>query len=465
MSKMKQDYALELPMAPTGITVIIVGLGVAGLTAAIECHRKGHTVIGFEKAEKSRQIGDVFGISSNGALVIDQWGNGVVAEQLDSIRGVPDSTDMHNSAGELLQKNPTFGVRPGEGYLVNRAEAVEVFYQHAKKLGLDLRFGITVSEYWETEHEAGVIANEEKVNGDCVIACDGIHSKARPIITGDSAGPKKTGSATYRASFDSDCVGKDPDAQWLLDGRGKTDKLNYFIGENILIIIGTMKYGKEIFWSCVHKSFHDVSEPWLQVSDVKHVLDYIEDWPFAKQLQSVIGKTPHGKCYDHLVLSMEPIDRFVSRKGRLMVIGDAAHPFLPTTGQGASQAIEDGAVVAICLEKAGKERVTLGFRMFEKLRQKRISLIQKSGLKILQNLHRAQFDTENQNENPNTISRPLWIHGHNCQRHTYEEWPKALNAVITGGKYIPTNIPADGIYRLVDEGKNISSAILTERGN
>lgn len=57
MTRMKQHLVPATPVAPTGITVIIVGLGVAGLTAAIECHRKGHTVIGFEKAPKSRQIG------------------------------------------------------------------------------------------------------------------------------------------------------------------------------------------------------------------------------------------------------------------------------------------------------------------------------------------------------------------------------------------------------------------------
>lgn len=51
-----------------------------------------------------------------------------------------------------------------------------------------------------------------------------------------------------------------------------------------------------------------------------------------------------------------------------MVIGDAAHPFLPTTGQGASQAIEDAAVVAICLEKGGKERLPMSIRVAEKLR-------------------------------------------------------------------------------------------------
>lgn len=42
---------------PTGITVIIVGLGIAGLTAAIECHRQGHKVIGIEKKSTVYQLG------------------------------------------------------------------------------------------------------------------------------------------------------------------------------------------------------------------------------------------------------------------------------------------------------------------------------------------------------------------------------------------------------------------------
>lgn len=41
----------------TGVTVIIVGLGIAGLTAAVECHRRGHSVIGFEKKEDHHWLG------------------------------------------------------------------------------------------------------------------------------------------------------------------------------------------------------------------------------------------------------------------------------------------------------------------------------------------------------------------------------------------------------------------------
>lgn len=51
-----------------------------------------------------------------------------------------------------------------------------------------------------------------------------------------------------------------------------------------------------------------------------------------------------------------------------MLIGDAAHPFLPYTGQGGNQAIEDAAVLAICLQLSGKKNVPLALRVAEKLR-------------------------------------------------------------------------------------------------
>jgi 2-polyprenyl-6-methoxyphenol hydroxylase and related FAD-dependent oxidoreductases len=65
---------------------------------------------------------------------------------------------------------------------------------------------------------------------------------------------------------------------------------------------------------------------------------------------------------------MEPMDNWRSALGRIMLIGDAAHPVLPTTGQGLSQGIMDGAVLAICLELAGKDNVRLGLQAMEMMR-------------------------------------------------------------------------------------------------
>ncbi|KAJ5766293.1 uncharacterized protein N7511_003909 [Penicillium nucicola] len=435
----------------TGIRVAIVGLGMAGLTAAIECHRKGHTVVGFEKAARPTHPGDIFSIGPNGACVIQKWGNGSVAKYLDSVRCAIDTIVVYDEAGKVKEQKDMDGFRPGEGWVINRSDTVNALYDHAVSLGIDLRFGLPVTEYREDDDQAGVMVNGEWITTECVIVSDGIHSKARPIITGVDSSLTKTGSAIYRCGYPAEVLKGCSEAEWLLQDSDKHDQLSHFIGKDITMLMGTGRHGKDVYWGCMHKSFHDVSEPWLQVSDASKALKYIEHWPAKAQLSAIIEKSPHGKCFDHLVLAADPLPRWVSEKGRMVLIGDAAHPFLPTTGQGANQAIEDGAVVAICLALAGKQRIPLGLRVMEKLRYQRVSLIQDGGLKMLQSLHKADWEADNKEEVPTMITRPTWIFSHDCQQSAYDEFEKAASAVITGTEYHPTNIPADGLFRIIDE--------------
>ncbi|KAF3403483.1 FAD-dependent monooxygenase roqM [Penicillium rolfsii] len=438
----------------SGISVIIVGLGMAGLSAAIECHRRGHTVVGLEKAPKPTHPGDIFSIGRNGAHVIQQWDDGAVARQLDVVRCDIDSITVYDETGTVREKKEMDGFRVGEGWVINRSDTVGALYNYAQKLGVDLRFGVAVRSYWEDEHQAGVeIGDHERLVADCVIASDGIHSKARAVIVGgdEKTRLRKTGSAIFRCGYPASLLQDCPEAQWLLQGTETHDQLNHFIGKDITMLMGTGRHGKDVYWGCMHKSFHDVSEPWLQVSDASKALEYIENWPCKAKLEAVIQQTPQGKCFDHLVLAADPLPRWTSSQGRMILIGDAAHPFLPTTGQGANQALEDAAVVAICLELAGKSRVALGLLVMEKLRHQRVSLIQDGGLKLLQTLHKADWNSESKEEIPTMVARPTWIFAHDCLASTYEEFNKAADAILTGTEYIPTNIPSDGQFRIVDE--------------
>jgi 2-polyprenyl-6-methoxyphenol hydroxylase-like FAD-dependent oxidoreductase len=101
---------------------------------------------------------------------------------------------------------------------------------------------------------------------------------------------------------------------------------------------------------------------------VTRVLGYIKHWPIYRKMAAVISKTPDGKCYDHSAYTRNPLHKWVSEKGRMIVIGDAAHPMLPTVSQGASQGMMDAAVLAICLELAGKRNVPLALQVMETLR-------------------------------------------------------------------------------------------------
>ena len=69
----------------------------------------------------------------------------------------------------------------------------------------------------------------------------------------------------------------------------------------------------------------------------------------------------------------------MSDGGRTCLLGDSAHPFLPTSAQGATQAMEDGVTIAICLREAGKGNVQAGVRAFQEMRYERVKAVQKTG--------------------------------------------------------------------------------------
>lgn len=127
-------------------------------------------------------------------------------------------------------------------------------------------------------------------------------------------------------------------------------------------------------------------------------------WPTGNRLATVISATPLGACFNHTQLAKSPLRTWVSPKGRIVVIGDAAHPFLPYTGQGGNQAIEDAAVIAICLERAGPGAVPLALRVFEKLRYVLFYSFLLARIRALTLLCRIAFQTQT------GLTDPSWLH-------------------------------------------------------
>ena len=71
-------------------------------------------------------------------------------------------------------------------------------------------------------------------------------------------------------------------------------------------------------------------------------------------------------------------------------MGDAAHPFIPTSTQGASQAVEDGATLALCLAKAGKGNVPLALHSFFQMRRDYVAKAQETGITQRELWHNMQ---------------------------------------------------------------------------
>lgn len=132
----------------------------------------------------------------------------------------------------------------------HRGEIHEIVYRHALDIGVDIRLGHKIENYFESEHEAGVIANGEKFVGDVVLAADGVRSKGRTIVLGYDDKPKSSGYAIYRTWFDSAKLAEDPDTAWLVNDG---DKHCAWLGPDIHFIAASVKDGKDFSWVCTHK--------------------------------------------------------------------------------------------------------------------------------------------------------------------------------------------------------------------
>ena len=201
---------------PSGISVIIVGAGFAGLTAAIECHRKGHTALVLESFSELKILGDIISFAPNSGKIFERWPG--VREQLLPICIKTNGVTYRSYLGEHLfyqswDKERSFGT----AYNGHRGEIHEIVYNHAKSLGIEIRLGQKVTEYFETGTDAGIVSNGERLEADAVLAADGVRSTGRKLVLGYDDRPKSSGYAVYRAWFDSKDIAANPRTKFLVE--------------------------------------------------------------------------------------------------------------------------------------------------------------------------------------------------------------------------------------------------------
>jgi 2-polyprenyl-6-methoxyphenol hydroxylase-like FAD-dependent oxidoreductase len=103
---------------------------------------------------------------------------------------------------------------------------------------------------------------------------------------------------------------------------------------------------------------------------------YFNDFHFP--IAAVLEKTPNHRLIWSDIIDIKPLKRFAF--GKVVLMGDAAHATTPNMGQGACMAIEDGAILANCIENYGSAEEA--FVQFERKRIKRTTSIVNNSLRI-----------------------------------------------------------------------------------
>jgi 2-polyprenyl-6-methoxyphenol hydroxylase-like FAD-dependent oxidoreductase len=330
--------------------VLIVGGGPGGLAAAIALRRVGIASTVFERASELREVGAGLSLWSNAIIALARIGlaDAVIARGTVLERALTLTAD-----GRQLSDTPLgdIGRRVGQPSLcIHRAELQQVLVTAARPvLGAEC-VGVT-------EDADGVtlrFADGRVERGCLVIGADGIRSAVRAHLHGP-AEPRRAGYVAYRGIAHCDLPEAVPDRSRLVLGPGAQ--------------AGIFPCGNgRVYWFATAPA--PVAPPAEPLVDLKTLaVDSFRTW--LPLLTRVIGATEATAVMRHDISDLAPV--WPWGRGRVSLLGDAAHATTPNLGQGACQALEDAVVLADCLGQDGP--TAAGLRRYELARQQRTERI------------------------------------------------------------------------------------------
>ncbi|MHB1809878.1 MAG: FAD-dependent monooxygenase [Solirubrobacteraceae bacterium] len=341
--------------------VVIVGGGVAGLTAALALARKGIDAHVYEQAPAIEPIGASLSIGPNALRLIDELG---LLEPLRAVGVRPDAVDfLRWDSGERLLRTPVgepaeahFGA-PQLDFL--RPDLHRVLLDALPEEGLTL--GLAVTGIEQDEHRVTLrLADGGVVDADLAVAADGVRSPMRALLAGADA-PEFSGTVVWRG------VAAVEDVEAL-----HPDRVNrYWLGPGCHGVSYWVAGGRLLAVNCAVRQAEWSHESWTLEADATEPLAHFAGWD--ESLLQRIRACPillRGAVYVR-----RPLKQW--SYGRITLIGDAAHAMEPFQAQGAAQAIEDAYVLAECLAAQASDPVSALLR-YERIRMCRAQELQSS---------------------------------------------------------------------------------------
>jgi salicylate hydroxylase len=341
--------------------VVVVGGGIGGLTAALALLRRGIDVQVYDQSNQLKEIGAGIQISSNGTRVLFALG---LETALNEVQVRPERRVLrHWSTGETWNwfdlGNKSIERFGTPHLMLHRSDLHTLLANAVRSLKPDAimldRRCVAVSSsdgHAEATFEDGVV-----VKAPYVIGADGIHSKVRVCLFGPSR-PVFTGCIAWRGLIPMDRLpphlAKMVGTNWL-GPHGNV--LHYPVRRGELMNFVSMSERAD--WQV---------ESWSTAGKKEELRNDFCDWHADVQLMIDEIETP----YKWAMMIREPMETW--SKGRVTLLGDACHPTLPFLGQGGVMSIEDGYVVAACLDKYFGEP-GVAFARYEDIRKDRTSMV------------------------------------------------------------------------------------------
>jgi 2-polyprenyl-6-methoxyphenol hydroxylase-like FAD-dependent oxidoreductase len=339
--------------------IAIIGGGIGGLAAGALLLRAGFDVQVYEQAKTLSEVGAGINIGPNASRILHRVG---LADELGRTGVKPNSFDQRRwDDGHILLRSPL-------GEAVETAFGAPYYTFHRGDLRRALTNAIPVDRIHLAHRFTHLVdggdcveayfENGASISVDVLIGADGIHSVVRHALFGPEK-PHFTGCVAYRGLVPSKRL-RHLDLEltnqiWMGPGA---HFVHYFVSA-----------GRLVNFVAITEQDSWLGESWVDRGEVANVLAAFQGW--HDQVLSIIGAT--DETYKWALFDRSPLQRWSA--GRVTLLGDACHPMLPFMGQGAAQAIEDGATLKGCLLKFSND-VPAALQLYEQLRLPRASRLQ-----------------------------------------------------------------------------------------
>jgi salicylate hydroxylase len=245
-----------------------------------------------------------------------------------------------------------------------------------------------------------------------ILAADGVRSNVRKKmlkIRGETDKARETGDAAWRVIVSAERIYESKDTG-LIEALESSVGLRW-MGPLGHIMCYPIRNHQLLNMVLLHPDRQGTEESWTMKGNKKDMLEFYDKWnPRVKKLLDCV---PEGEVLEWKLCDHEPLPTWVNDK--VALVGDAAHPMLPYVAQGASQAVEDGAVLGICLAFIdSKDQINTALKVYELVRKERAETVQATAIQTRQALHlhdgKQQQDRDDMIRNaPNGAHNPdLW---------------------------------------------------------
>lgn len=341
--------------------VIIAGAGIAGPVAAIALRNIGIAAEILEARDVADSRSGLFlTLASNGNRVLDGLGLTACIRARPHIP-TPRITFL-NAEGKQIGSVSNGSCTPNESITLMRHSLHDALSEAAEERGVVIQRGIAVTGYRQNGEGVTVLCNDgSKRHADLLIGADGIGSRVRGAMPGDGVRPAYSGIVNVGGIVPRSGLAATEGEMRMVWGRQAF--FGYAVGSN-----------GDAWW------FANIGEPQEPArGDLAQDRDVWADRLsalFANDLPLITGLIDStSEIHAWPVHDLPHVPRWSD--GRVVLIGDAAHATAPSSGQGASLALEDAAFLAVCLRDIPDPGAALA--RFETMRRPRAERIVTEG--------------------------------------------------------------------------------------